>query len=166
VAVGMRIIEAAYHLICFNSLLGIMVIGYVITNYYERLGNNIMDGLGKAWSVGAVFLFTLVGTAIDPSLIGNIFCIGSMIVFISLIGRSRGVLIALIGTDLNMKERLFCVIAYLPKSTVQSAKAGIPLQMVIIGGELIQAMAILSVIITAPIGAIGIRLSADKLLEK
>ena len=165
-AVGMRIIETAYHLRYFNSLLGIMVIGYVITNYYEWLGNNIMDGLGKAWSVGAVFLFTLVGTAIDPSLVGNIFYIGSMIVFISLIVRSMGVLIALIGTDLNRKERLFCVIAYLPKATVQSAKAGIPLQMGVVGGELIQAMAILSVIITAPIGAIGIRLSADKLLEK
>ncbi len=58
------------------------------------------------------------------------------------------------------------MIAYLPKATVQSAKAGIPLQMGVVGGELIQAMAILSVIITAPIGAIGIRLSADKLLEK
>ena len=58
------------------------------------------------------------------------------------------------------------MIAYLPKATVQSAKAGIPLQMGVVGGELIQAMAILSVILTAPIGAIGIRLSADKLLEK
>jgi len=166
IAVGMRIVETTYHLRYFNSLLGVMVIGYVITNYYEWLGNNIMDGLGKAWSIGAVFLFTLVGTAIDPSLVGNIFYIGSMIVFISLIVRSTGVLIALIGTDLNMKERLFCVIAYLPKATVQSAKAGIPLQMGVVGGELIQAMAILSVIITAPVGAIGIRLSAHKLLKK
>ncbi|MGB6127717.1 MAG: cation:proton antiporter [Psychrilyobacter sp.] len=165
-AIGMRMVETAYHLKYFNSLLGIMVIGYVITNYYEWLGNNIMDGLGKAWSVGAVFLFTLVGTAINPSLVGNIFYIGSMIVFISLTVRSIGVLIALVGTDLNLKERLFCVIAYLPKATVQSAKAGIPLQMGVVGGELIQAMAILSVIITAPIGAIGIRLSASKLLEK
>ncbi len=119
----MRIIETIYNLRYFNSLLGIMVVGYVITNYYQWLRNNIMDGLGKVWSIGAVFLFTLVGTAINPSLVGNIFYIGSMIVFISLMVRSTGVLIALIGTDLNLKERLFCVIAYLPKVTVQSAKA-------------------------------------------
>jgi len=165
-AIGIRIIETSYHLKYFNSLLGIMVIGYVITNYYQWLGNNIMDGLGKVWSVGSIFLFTLVGTAIDPSLIGNIFYVGSIIIFISLVVRSIGVLIALIGTNLNIKERLFCVIAYLPKATVQSAKAGIPIQMDVVGGELIQAMAILSVIITAPIGAIGIKLSADKLLKK
>jgi len=165
-AIGIRIIETLYHLKYFNSLLGIMVIGYVITNYYQWLGNNIMDGLGKAWSVGSIFLFTLVGTAIDPSLIGNIFYVGSIIIFISLVVRSIGVLIALIGTNLNIKERLFCVIAYLPKATVQSAKAGIPIQMGVVGGELIQAMAILSVIITAPLGAIGIKLSADKLLKK
>lgn len=165
-AIGIRIIETLYHLKYFNSLLGIMVIGYVITNYYQWLGNNIMDGLGKAWSVGSIFLFTLVGTAIDPSLIGNIFYVGSIIIFISLVVRSIGVLIALIGTNLNIKERLFCVIAYLPKATVQSAKAGIPIQMGVVGGELIQAMAILSVIITAPIGAIGIKLSANKLLKK
>jgi len=163
-AIGIRIIETSYHLKYFNSLLGIMVIGYVITNYYQWLGNNIMDGLGKAWSVGSIFLFTLVGTAIDPSLIGNIFYVGTIIIFISLVVRSIGVLIALIGTNLNIKERIFCVIAYLPKATVQSAKAGIPIQMGVVGGELIQAMAILSVIITAPIGAIGIKLSADKLL--
>ena len=163
-AIGIRIIETSYHLKYFNSLLGIMVIGYVITNYYQWLGNNIMDGLGKVWSVGSIFLFTLVGTAIDPSLIGNIFYVGTIIIFISLVVRSIGVLIALIGTNLNIKERIFCVIAYLPKATVQSAKAGIPIQMGVVGGELIQAMAILSVIITAPIGAIGIKLSADKLL--
>ena len=91
--------------------------------------------------------------------------IGILILSISLTIRSIGVLIALLGTDLTFKERLFCIIAYLPKATVQSAKASIPLQMGVVGGEIMQAIAILSVLITAPIGAIGIRLTSDKLLS-
>ena len=65
-----------------------------------------------------------------------------------------------------IKERIFCIIAYLPKATVQSAKAGIPLQMGVVGGEVMQAIAILSVLITAPIGAIGINLTSPKLLKQ
>ncbi len=85
---------------------------------------------------------------------------------ISLSIRSIGVLISLIGTDLSFKERVFCVIAYLPKATVQSAKAGIPLQMGVAGGEIMQAIAILSVLITAPIGAIGIKISSSRFLSQ
>ena len=73
--------------------------------------------------------------------------------------------ISLIGTNLNKKEKLFCVIAYLPKATVQSAKASIPLQMGVLGGDIMQAIAILSVLVTAPIGAIGINLTCEKLLH-
>ena len=91
--------------------------------------------------------------------------IGILILSISLTIRSIGVLIALLGTDLTFKERLFCIIAYLPKATVQSAKSSIPLQMGVAGGEIMQAIAILSVLITAPIGAIGIRLTSDRLLK-
>ena len=85
---------------------------------------------------------------------------------ISLSIRSIGVLISLIGTNLSIKERIFCVVAYLPKATVQSAKAGIPLQMGIAGGEIMQALAILSVLITAPIGAIGIKLASPRFLSQ
>ena len=85
---------------------------------------------------------------------------------ISLTIRSIGVVISLIGTDLSFKEKIFCIIAYLPKATVQSAKAGIPLQMGVIGGEVMQAIAILSVLVTAPIGAIGIKISSSKLLNQ
>ena len=68
--------------------------------------------------------------------------------------------------NLTLKEKIFCVIAYLPKATVQSAKAGIPLQMGVVGGEIMQAIAILSVLITAPIGAIGIKLTSSKFLNQ
>ena len=102
---------------------------------------------------------------INPNLVEEYIYIGILILSISLTVRSIGVLVALIGTNLNLKERLFCVIAYLPKATVQSAKAAVPLQMGVAGGEIMQAIAILSVLITAPIGAIGIRLSSDRLLS-
>ena len=103
--------------------------------------------------------------AINPSLVGEYLWIGIAMLIISLTIRSIGVIMSLIGTDLSFKERVFCIIAYLPKATVQSAKAGIPLQMGVAGGEVMQAIAILSVLITAPIGAIGIKLTSDKLLH-
>lgn len=166
VAIGMRLTEEHFHLSTFNSLLGVMTLGFVITNYYKHLAFDLTADLRKMWGVGAIFLFTLVGAAINPSLIGSVFWVGTLVIFSSLIVRSIGVLISLIGTDLNPKERAFCVIAYLPKATVQSAKAGIPLQMGVADGALIQALSILAVVITAPIGAIGIKLTADRFLEK
>ena len=103
--------------------------------------------------------------SINPSLVGKYLMIGIIILICSLTVRSIGVLIALSGTNLSKKEKLFCIIAYLPKATVQSAKASIPIQMGVAGGEIMQAITILSVLITAPIGAIGIRLTSDRLLN-
>ncbi|MGL5050669.1 MAG: cation:proton antiporter, partial [Fusobacteriaceae bacterium] len=123
-------------------------------------------GMNSIWKYGKIYLFTFVGMAINPILVGGYFFVGFVMLLFSLSVRSVGVLISLIGTNLTYKERLFCVIAYLPKATVQSAKAGIPLQMGVIGGEVMQAIAILSVLITAPLGAIGVDLSYKKLLEK
>lgn len=165
-AISMRLVEEHFHLDTFNSLLGVMTLGFVIANYFQHILIDLTSNLKKAWGIGSIFLFTLVGGAINPSLIGSVFITGTLVIFTSLFVRSMGVLVSLIGTDLNNKERAFCVIAYLPKATVQSAKAGIPLQMGVAGGELIQALSILAVVITAPIGAIGIKLSADRFLEK
>jgi NhaP-type Na+/H+ or K+/H+ antiporter len=163
--VGMRTLEEL-KIFNLNSLIGVMVMGFVISNYCEKeLGNNLRENLGKVWQIGQIYLFTLVGTAIDPNLVGNLLIPGTLAIMSALVIRSIGTWISLLGTDLTYKERLFCVIAYLPKATVQSAKAGVPLQMGVAGGELIQAVAILSVLITAPIGAIGIKLTALPLLE-
>lgn len=161
----MRSIEKNLHLEIFNSLLAIMVYGFFIRNYIEQFSKYILDSMNKVWKYGKLYLFTFVGMAINPTLVGKYFLIGVIILSCSLFIRSIGVLIALIGTDLSKKERLFCVIAYLPKATVQSAKASIPLQMGVVGGEIMQAIAILSVLITAPIGAIGINLTCEKLLH-
>ncbi len=164
ICLAMRFIEKNLHIEIFNSLLSIMIYGFFIRNYIKESSKVILDNMNNIWKYGKLYLFTFVGMAINPNLVGRYLIIGTVILLCSLLIRSIGVLIALIGTNLNLKERLFCIIAYLPKATVQSAKASIPLQMGVVGGEVMQAIAILSVLITAPIGAIGIKLTSDKLL--
>ena len=166
VALGVRAVESQFHIEGFNSLLCIMFTGFFIRSQLEEPALLIQKGLNQIWKYGKLFLFAFVGMAINPRLVSHYFFIGVIILAISLTVRSIGVLLALIGTDLNRQERLFCVIAYLPKATVQSAKAGIPLQMGVAGGDVMQALAILSVLITAPIGAIGIKLTAPRFLEQ
>lgn len=165
VSLLMRQFEKSTHTEYFNSLLAVMIYGFFIRNYIKDSAQFILDKMNNLWKYGKLYLFSFVGMAINPTLVGEYFYIGVLILSISLTIRSIGVLIALVGTNLTLKERLFCIIAYLPKATVQSAKASIPLQMGVLGGEIIQAIAILSVLITAPIGAIGIKLTSDKLLN-
>ena len=165
VALFMRVFEKTTHTEYFNSLLSVMIYGFFIRNYITDSSKFILDKMNGIWKYGKLYLFSFVGMAINPSLVGKYIFIGILILSISLTIRSIGVLIALVGTNLTFKERLFCIIAYLPKATVQSAKSSIPLQMGVAGGEIMQAIAILSVLITAPIGAIGIRLTSDRLLK-
>ncbi|ATD55306.1 cation:proton antiporter [Clostridium chauvoei] len=164
--IAMRVIEKKFEIQLFNSLLTIMIYGFFLRNYVEEVSRDIIKVMNKIWSIGKIYLFAFVGMAINPSLVGEFFVIGIVLLIFSLSIRSIGVLISLLGTNLNKKEKLFCIIAYLPKATVQSAKAGIPLQMGVVGGEIMQAIAILSVLITAPIGAIGIKLTSGKWLSK
>lgn len=164
ICILMRGIEKYFHLDFFNSLLSTMIFGFYIRNNLEEDSKNILKIMNGIWKYGKLYLFSLVGVAINPKLVISYFFIGVLILIISLSVRSLGVLISLIGTDLNLKERLFCVIAYLPKATVQSAKSGIPLEMGVAGGDIMEGIAILSVLITAPIGAIGIKLTRDKFL--
>ena len=161
-----RLVENTFHLEIFNSLLTIMIYGFFLRAFLDDLALKIQDGINVVWKYGKIYLFAFVGMAINPSLVGEYLWIGILMLIISLTIRSIGVAISLIGTDLSFKERIFCIIAYLPKATVQSAKAGIPLQMGVAGGEVMQAIAILSVLITAPIGAIGIKLSSPRLLNQ
>lgn len=161
-----RFIENRYHYSIFNSLLIVMFFAFFI-RYYEKDEFKIINQeMNRIWKYGKIYLFTFVGMAINPKLIGNYFIIGIIILLISLSIRSIGVLISLIGTNLTYKERLFCIISYLPKATVQSAKSGIPLQLGVAGGEIMQSIAILSVLITAPLGAIGIKKTYKRLLEE
>ena len=165
ISLMMRYVEKTTHTQYLNSLLAVMIYGFFIRNYMKESAQFILDKMNNIWKYGKLYLFSFVGMAINPTLVGEYIYVGLFMLTISLSFRSVGVLLALTGTNLNLKERIFCVIAYLPKATVQSAKSSIPLQMGVAGGEIMQAIAILSVLVTAPLGAIGIKLTSDKLLN-
>ena len=166
ISLMMRYVEKTTHTQYFNSLLAVMIYGFFIRNYMKESAQFILDKMNNIWKYGKLYLFSFVGMAINPTLVGEYIYVGLFMLTISLSFRSVGVLLALTGTNLNLKERIFCVIAYLPKATVQSAKSSIPFQMGVAGGEIMQAIAILSVLVTAPLGAIGIKLTSDKLLNR
>lgn len=166
ISLMMRYAEKTTHTQYLNSLLAVMIYGFFIRNYMKESAQFILDKMNNIWKYGKLYLFSFVGMAINPTLVGEYIYVGLFMLTISLSFRSVGVLLALKGTNLNLKERIFCVIAYLPKATVQSAKSSIPIQMGVAGGEIMQAIAILSVLVTAPLGAIGIKLTSDKLLNR
>lgn len=157
------------------SLIGIMAIGFVLLEKNDKLANKLAMKFNKIWVLAEILLFALIGSQVrievlDASLIGT----GLIILCVGLFARSAGVWISLLKSELNNKERLFCVISYLPKATVQAAIGAVPLGIVLDGkmssmtvesGELILAMAVLSIIVTAPIGAIGIKLAGPRCLS-
>lgn len=148
------------------GLLGVMTLGFYLFEYGSDISEHFAKSLNSAWFFAKIFLFVLIGAQVNITLALGAGLIGALIVVIGLVGRSIGVFISLRGSELNAKERLFCAIAYLPKATVQAAIGGIPLAMGFGSGELILAMAVLSVVITAPIGSAGIKFFGPRLLEK
>jgi NhaP-type Na+/H+ or K+/H+ antiporter len=146
------------------SLLGVMTIGFVIIEKLPQVGKRLSNKFNKVWILAEILLFVLVGAQVDIDVAIKAGKIGVVIILIGLIGRSIGVIISLLGTDYNWKERLFCVIAYIPKATVQAAIGAVPLSLGVDSGDMILAIAVLSILITAPLGAIGIHYSSEKLL--
>lgn len=146
------------------SLLGVMTIGFMIIELMPNVGKRLALKLNKIWVFAEILLFVLVGAQVNIGVAINAGAIGLLVILIGLIGRSIGVIISLLGTDLNWKERLFCVISYIPKATVQAAMGAVPLSLGVESGDVILAIAVLSILITAPLGAIGINLSSEKLL--
>lgn len=147
------------------TLLGVMAAGYIILEKNEKLAKNLSESLSKIWILAEIILFVLVGAEVNPSVAIDAGGIGIIIISLGLIGRSLGVWISTTNPKYNTKERLFCIIAYIPKATVQAAIGSIPLAAHVEGGEMILAIAVLSILITAPLGAIGINLTAQRLLE-
>ncbi|BDR67895.1 potassium transporter [Clostridium tetani] len=146
------------------SLLGVMTIGFVIIKKIPDVGKGLALKFNKIWIFTEILLFVLVGAEVNVNVAINAGKMGIVVILIGLLGRSIGVIISLLGTDLNWKERLFCIIAYVPKATVQAAMGAVPLSLGVESGDIILAMAVLSIIITAPLGAIGINFSAKRLL--
>jgi NhaP-type Na+/H+ or K+/H+ antiporter len=158
------------------GLLGIMTIGFILLEYYSKLATRLAVKFGKVWVLAEILLFVYIGTAIDiKDIHTSMIFSGLLILLLGLTARSIGVWISLLRSSLNMKERFFCMIAYLPKATVQAAIGAVPLSMYYSGkmgtmteitGQTILTIAVLSIIVTAPLGAIGIKLSGAKLLKK
>ncbi|MDK2799790.1 MAG: solute carrier family (sodium/hydrogen exchanger), er 1/2 [Clostridiales bacterium] len=146
------------------GLLGVMAIGFIILEKRPKVAKRLAAKFNKIWIFAEILLFVLVGAQVNISVAFDAGVKGLMIIFIGLIGRSLGVVLSTLGTDLNWKERLFCVISYTPKATVQAAIGAIPLSLGVKSGEVILAIAVLSILVTAPLGAIGIKASAKRFL--
>ncbi|AEV69488.1 cation:proton antiporter [Acetivibrio clariflavus] len=142
------------------SLLGVMTVGFILTEKLPDVGRKLSDKLNKIWVFAEILLFVLVGAEVNVGVAIKAGKIGILLIVIGLMGRSIGVIISLLGTNYSFKEKLFCVIAYITKATVQAAMGAVPLSMGVESGDVILAIAVLSVLITAPLGAIGIHYSA------
>ena len=153
-------------IIGFSGLLAIMSMGTGIQEKNSILAKRLSSKYSKLWIAAEVMLFVLVGATVNikyalGASIPAILLIMTVIVF-----RMVGVFLCLLGTSLSYKERLFCMIAYCPKATVQAAIGSIPLSMGLSAGNIILTVAVLSILITAPLGAFAIDFSYKKLLNR
>ena len=150
----------------FSGLLAIMSLGIVIKRKYDILAKRLSGKYNKLWVAAEIFLFVLVGATVDLKYAAVAGVSAVLLVMGALVFRMMGVALCLIKTDLSRKERLFCMVAYVPKATVQAAIGAIPLTMGLSCGQIVLTIAVLSILITAPFGAICIDNLYKKLLEK
>jgi NhaP-type Na+/H+ or K+/H+ antiporter len=149
-----------------SGLLAVMATGVILLEKYEKLVHRISPKFEKIWVGAQILLFVLVGTQVDISVALNTGLAGIAVILGALVFRSLGVYVGLIGSGLNNKEKLFCILAYIPKATVQAAIGAVPLAYDVASGNIILAVAVLSILLTAPLGAIAIKLTENKLLNK
>ena len=149
-----------------SGLLAIMTLGSILNRQDGALAKRLAIKYNKLWVAAEVILFVLVGATVDLNYAIKAGIVAVMVVLGALIIRMLGVFISLLGTTLTANEKLFCMLAYTPKATVQAAIGGIPLTMGLPCGELVLTVAVLAILITAPFGAIGVDNTYRKLLEK
>ena len=152
--------------IAISGLLAIMSMGIIIKQKYDVLAKRLSVKYNKLWIGSEIFLFVLVGIAVDLSYAKRAGAAVIFMVITALIFRMSGVALSLVKTNLNKKERLFCAIAYTPKATVQAATGTIPLAMGLSCGEIVLTVAVVSILLTAPFGAICVDNLYKKLLDK
>lgn len=149
-----------------SGLLAIMSMGIMIFSKYDELAKRLSIKYNKLWIGAEIILFVLVGATLDLSYVIKAGVLVVILVFVALVFRMIGVLTCLIKTNLNSKEKLFCVFSYMPKATVQAAIGAIPLSMGLECGNIVLTVAVLSILITAPLGAFLVDHSYQKLLAK
>ena len=153
-------------IIPLSGLLAIMSLGIIINQKYNVLSHRLSQKYNKLWVAAEIFLFVLVGATVDLKYAISAGISSIVLVLGALLFRMAGVLLSLISTPLNKKEKLFCMIAYTPKATVQAAIGAIPLAMGLPCGQIVLTVAVLSILITAPLGAICIDNLYAKLLKR
>jgi NhaP-type Na+/H+ or K+/H+ antiporter len=158
--------DVAHSVVPIAGLLGVMAIGFIILEKEEAIAHNISQKLKKLWVFAELLLFVLVGAQVNISVAWRAGAAGLVVIFLGLVARSIGTYLSVMGTDYTWKERLFCVVSYIPKATVQAAIGAVPLEAGVAGGEVILAVAVLSILVTAPLGAIGIMLMGEPILEE
>ena len=151
--------------VALSGLLAVVAMACVVKLKIDKSVSVSLSGkFGKLWIAAEVMLFVLVGAAVDVCYTLSAGSMAVLMIFIALTFRAIGVCLCLLGTELNAKERIFCVIAYLPKATVQAAIGSVPLSLGLPCGKIVLSVAVLAILITAPLGAIGIDKTYQKLL--
>lgn len=157
--------EDSFKMVPFASLIAIMAIGIGIKKWGSHYAKELSGKYDKMWAVAEIFLFVLVGAsvAIDSAVSAGVSAI--ILVLGVLVFRMVGVFVCILGTKLSMKEKLFCMIAYTPKATVQAAIGGLPLAMGLPCGQMVLTVSVIAILLTAPLGAFGIDLTYQKFLK-
>ena len=147
------------------GLLGVMAIGFIVLEKDEGLAHIISQKLKKIWVFAEILLFVLVGAQVNIFVAWDSGLAGAAVILTGLIFRSIGTYLSLMGSGLTFTERIFCIVAYIPKATVQAAIGAVPLACGVASGEVILAVAVLSILLTAPLGAVGIKVMGERILK-
>lgn len=149
-----------------SGLLAVMSMGIAINMKMPEVSKRLSQKFTKLWVAAEIFLFVLVGSTVNISYVSEAGLGMVAMLFIGLIFREAGTYISIVGTGLNTKEKIFCLISQVPKATVQAAIGGIPLAMGLGCGNIVLTMAVISIVITAPLGAIGMDATCHKYITK
>lgn len=153
--------------VAVSGLLAVVSMACVLkAKCIPAVSKRLSEKFGKLWIAAEVILFVLVGAAVDLRYTAAAGGFAVLVIFLSLIFRMAGVFVCVLGTGLSWKERLFCAISYLPKATVQAAIGSVPLATGLGCGKMILSVAVLAILITAPLGALGMDLTYKKLLAR
>ena len=153
-------------LIPFASLIAVMALGLMIKRQKQELATRLSAKYDKMWVIAEIFLFVLVGASVEIGSLKSAGLSAIILILLVIVFRMLGVFICMLKTKLDIKERLFCMIAYTPKATVQAAIGGLPLAMGLACGNVVLTVSVIAIMLTAPLGAFAIDLSYKKLLDK
>lgn len=152
--------------ITFSALIAIMFLGIGLQYKREVVAKRLSVKYAKLWVAAEVFLFVLVGATVNIGYLGKVGVKALIVIIGAVMFRMLGVFVCLLGTSLKKKERLFAMMAYTPKATVQAAIGGIPLSLGFACGDTVLTVAVLAIVLTAPLGAFAIDLSYQRLLKR